>query len=316
VTSPNSGPSERLRAALSWPASRVSVVLDTDTFNEIDDQFALVYAMLSPERIALQAVYAAPFHNKRSAGPGDGMERSFEEINRVLERLESSRRPPVFRGATAWLIQNAVPPVNAAVTDLIARARARTERDGPLYVVAIAAITNVAAALQLAPDIKDRIVVLWLGGHPLTWKDTRKFNLQGDPVAARIIFDSGVPLLLFPCRLVAEMLITTVAEMEANVRRCGKIGEYLTQIFVEYPGLTERGASKTIWDLAPLAWLMDGAWAEWRIEPSPVLRGDLTWARDGRRHPIGEVIFLHRDRIFRDLFAKLEKHSQATSTRK
>ena len=55
------------------------MVLDTDTYNEIDDQFALAYAVLSPERIDLQAVYAAPFKNQRSESPGDGMEKSYQE---------------------------------------------------------------------------------------------------------------------------------------------------------------------------------------------------------------------------------------------
>ena len=56
------------------------MVLDTDTYNEIDDQFALVYALLSPERLNVEAIYAAPFHNKRSQGPEDGMHRSYDEI--------------------------------------------------------------------------------------------------------------------------------------------------------------------------------------------------------------------------------------------
>ena len=63
------------------------MVLDTDTYNEIDDQFALVYALLCPEKLNVEAVYAAPFTNDRSTGPGDGMEKSYEEILRLLERL-------------------------------------------------------------------------------------------------------------------------------------------------------------------------------------------------------------------------------------
>ncbi len=61
---------------LKPPGKRpVRMVLDTDTYNEIDDQFALVYTLISPE-VSVQAVYAAPFHNNRSSGPGDGMEKS------------------------------------------------------------------------------------------------------------------------------------------------------------------------------------------------------------------------------------------------
>jgi hypothetical protein len=68
----------------------VRVVLDTDTYNEIDDQFALVQMMLSPERLDVEAIYAAPFHNYRSDGPGHGMDLSYDEILRLLDRLNMS----------------------------------------------------------------------------------------------------------------------------------------------------------------------------------------------------------------------------------
>ena len=67
---------------LALPDGPVNMVLDTDTYNEIDDQFALVYALLS-EKLTMEAVYAAPFFNSRSSGPEDGMLRSYEEIGRA-----------------------------------------------------------------------------------------------------------------------------------------------------------------------------------------------------------------------------------------
>jgi len=42
----------------------IRMILDTDTYNEVDDQFALVYALLSPEAVKVEAIHAAPFHNK------------------------------------------------------------------------------------------------------------------------------------------------------------------------------------------------------------------------------------------------------------
>ena len=59
---------ERL-ARFEVPEGRLRVVIDTDTYNEIDDQFALVYALFSPDRIGLEAIYAAPFTNDRAADP-------------------------------------------------------------------------------------------------------------------------------------------------------------------------------------------------------------------------------------------------------
>src|SRR5262245_66215728 len=98
---------------LQPPTCPIRMMLDTDTYNEIDDQFALVYALLSPERIACEAIYAAPFHNKRSSGPEDGMLRSYEEIGRVLERLGRAPGGLVYRGSAAWL-PSRDPPVSSA----------------------------------------------------------------------------------------------------------------------------------------------------------------------------------------------------------
>ncbi len=66
-------PAQRLKL-LEPPRRKVRAVLDTDTYNEIDDQFAIVQMLLSPDSIELAAIYAAPFHNRRSDGPGHGME--------------------------------------------------------------------------------------------------------------------------------------------------------------------------------------------------------------------------------------------------
>ncbi|MFW6035536.1 MAG: hypothetical protein ACOCRZ_04705 [Halothermotrichaceae bacterium] len=62
---------------LKHPEKKVRMVLDTDTYNEVDDQFALAYALKSPEAMQVEAIYAAPFHNNRSSGPEDGMEKSY-----------------------------------------------------------------------------------------------------------------------------------------------------------------------------------------------------------------------------------------------
>src|SRR6476646_440707 len=108
-------PPARLLELLEPPASRASIVPATDPYNEIDDQFALVYALLSPERITCEAIYAAPFHNQRSSGPEDGMLRSYAEIGRVLDRLGRAPKGLVFQGAQTWLPANNQPVPSAAV---------------------------------------------------------------------------------------------------------------------------------------------------------------------------------------------------------
>ena len=288
---------------LEPPAGKVSIVLDTDTFNEIDDQFALTYAVLSPERIELEAIYAAPFHNERSNDPEDGMLKSYDEILRVLERLGRQQQYPVFQRTRAWLSDLAQPESSPAMEDLIARAR--QERSGPLYVVAIGAITNIATALLLAPDIASRIVVVWLGGNALSWPSAKEFNLQQDPRASRHLFDCGVPLLYVPCLGVTDHLITTQAELERFIKGRGAIGDYLFSIYSKtHPD--HFAYSRVIWDIAPLAWLVNPAWVPSEIVHSPILTSELTYSYDARRHFIRYAYMVNRDAIFADLFRKLE----------
>jgi inosine-uridine nucleoside N-ribohydrolase len=292
---------------LGPPAGKVRMVLDTDTYNEVDDQFALVYALLSPERVTVEAIYAAPFHNSRSTGPADGMERSYEEIMRLLDKMAWPADGLVFRGATAYLDKSRQPQQSEAVTDLIQRALASPAGD-PLYVVAIGAITNVASAILIEPSIIEKIVVVWLGGHAHYWPHTVEFNLKQDVVAAQTIFDSGVPLVHIPCLPITSHLATTVSELEDYVTGRGAIGDYLTNIVKGYHE-DHTGWSKPIWDISTIAYLVNPAWVPTDLIHSPILTDNMTWSVDHSRHLIRYATFIQRDPIFRDLFAKLASAS-------
>lgn len=286
---------------LQPPTGRVRMVLDTDTYNEIDDQFAVVYSLLSRDRLEVEAIHAAPFHNERSSGPGDGMEKSYAEILRLLERLDVSPEGFVLRGSHCYLPGFGTAVESAAAADLIERAMSGPD---PLYVVAIGAITNVASALLLEPKIAEHIIVVWLGGQPTHWPTAEEFNLRQDPHASRLIFDCGVPLVYIPCTGVASHLLTTVPEIERHVEGKGAIGDYLARIFKEYHD-DHFAWSKVIWDIACIGWCLDPEWVPTQVIPSPILTDELSWNFDGSRHPIREATYVHRDPIFRDLFTKL-----------
>ena len=284
---------------------KIRIVLDTDTYNEIDDQFAVVYSLLSPEKMDVEAIYAAPFFNARSSGPGDGMEKSYEEIHRLLARLGISPDNFVFKGSTEFLSDHENPCNSDAVSDLIERAM-KSEGD-PLYVVAIGAITNIASAILIKPEIMERIVVVWLGGHGLHWADTNEFNLSGDMVASKLIFDCGVPLVQIPCAGVTSHLHTTVPELEAHVKGKGKIGDYLFEIFCDYRE-DHLAWSKPVWDISAIAYLIDESWVPTQIVHSPILTDQKTWSFDLSRHLIRSAYMVNRDPIFKDLFKKLATH--------
>lgn len=288
---------------LQPPEGKVRMVLDTDTYNEIDDQFAVVYALLSPEQLDVEALYAAPFFNSRSTGPADGMEKSYQEILRLLDKLNIPSDGFVFRGSSDYLHDWDNPHRSEAAIDLVKKAMASDET--PLYVVAIGAITNVASAILLEPEIIERIVVVWLGGNPLHWPYAREFNLGQDLQASKLIFDCGVPLVHIPCYGVASHLLTTVAEMERHVQGQGAIGDYLVEIFKSYHA-DHFAWSKVIWDISAIGYLINSEWVPTEIVHSPILTDQVTWSFDNSRHFIRSATFVKRDPIFRDLFTKLK----------
>ena len=286
------------------PEGKVRMVLDTDTYNEIDDQFAVVYALLSKEKLDVEALYAAPFFNSRSDGPGDGMEKSYEEILRLLDRLGTDPDGLVFKGSREYLEDLEKPVESPAALDLIKRAKTASPED-PLYVVAVGAITNVASAILMEPSIINNIVVVWLGGNSIHWKNTREFNFSQDLNASRLIFDCGVPFVQLPCTPVVTHMATTYPEMKYYLEGRGAIGDYLLEIFKAYEK-DHYAWSKVLWDMTAVAWVINGNWAPSDLIHSPIVTDQHTFSFDDSRHFIRAAYHIRRDAIFGDFFHKIE----------
>lgn len=291
---------------LQVPSGPVDVVIDSDTYNEIDDQFAISYALRSPEKLRVQAIYAAPFLNHRSTSPANGMENSYQEIQRLLHLLGADT--PSFRGAPGYLPSETEPVVSPAAEDLSRRAMAYSP-EHPLYVVALGAITNVASALLMNPAIADRIVVVFLGGHALDWPDNREFNLMQDVAAARIVYSSGAPLVMLPCMGVVHSFATTGPELDHWLRGKNPLCDFLVQNTVDEVQHYAAGKvwSRTLWDVTAVAWLLNDQerFMHSRLIPTPIPEYDHHFAQ-APSNPLCRYVFhIDRDALFADLFAKL-----------
>lgn len=317
------------RQRLALPRGRPIVVIDTDAANEIDDQFALAWALLSPQQIDLRAIYAAPFSfaHRRAALPGApadaapfnppavGMERSYQEILALDDKLGLPVAHAVCRGSAGYLPGPGQPLPSAAADHLIATARAMPD-DQPLYVVALGCVTNIASALLLAPEIVDRIVVVWTSGYPSHAPHVNdSFNLEQDLSASQWLLDSGVPHVYLPGFHVGAQLRLSLAEMDRHVLGRGAIGDYLHHLFTHNPlwPILGRSASAAhswvIWDVINIAWLLDPAWVPSGLVRTPVLDADRRWQQQPGRHLMREASGVDRDAIFGDLFAKLDRAS-------
>lgn len=285
------------------PQTKLPLLIDTDTFNEIDDQFALVYAFVNQDIFDLKAVVAAPYFHERVSTPLEGMMNSYGEIVNIFDLYGQDAEGLIFKGADRFMESCDDVVKSEGVEKLIELALA--QEDGPLYVVAIAAATNIASAIKLCPAIIDKIRVVWLGGQPYSESSAKEFNLRQDVGAAQVLFDSGVDLVHVPCREVAQALTTTKSELAAGLEDCSRIGDYLLSLFSNY--VDERKIEeKTIWDVATIAYLVNKDWVKTEVAASPVLMDDMSWGQKDGRHDIVVATHVDREKVFSDFFRKLK----------
>ena len=151
------------------------------------------------------------FYNKKSESPKDGMEKSYDEIFKLLSLLDE--KVDVFKGSEMYLENENTPFISPAVKDLVERVENYSPKN-PLYIVAIGAITNIASAILLNPEVAQNSVVIWLGGHALHYHHTKEFNMYQDVAAARVVMQSGVPFVQLPCMGVVSNFTVSKPELE------------------------------------------------------------------------------------------------------
>lgn len=307
---------EQYRKNLFPPQGVVDAILDTDTYNEIDDQFALSYMLSTPEKINVKGVCAAPFFNHHSTSPKDGMERSYNEILNLLTLMgREEMKKSVYRGSETYLFDEKTPVLSDAAKYLVDLSRAYNA-DHPLYIVAIGAITNVASAFLLDPTMKERVVVVWLGGHALHWKNTREFNMFQDVAAARVIYQSGAPYIQLPCFGVVSAFTVSGDDLRGKLYGKNKLCTYLTEhVEDEVSGYVKPGRaySRKIWDVTAVAFLTgateDGKnrFMDFEIRKMPLPEYDNTYSYPADRPDFTYVTYIHRDNLWNDMIDKLTK---------
>lgn len=284
-----------------------NIILDTDTYNEVDDQFCLAYCMRSPDRVRLLSVNAAPFLNSRSTSPADGMEKSYQEIFKVMKLVDPDAKIPVYRGSDRFL-ENKQTPVESPAADNIIRTV--TESWEPVLIVAIGAITNVASALIKRPELAKETAVIWLGGCALHAQSATEFNMMQDIAAAQIVFDSGIPLVQIPCEGVCTEMVTTVPELDHYLTGKNALCDYLVDnVRVECENI--YAGSRIIWDITAAATLICPKGCQMVEIPRPVITEDSDhphvcyYAKNDARPHYLYVCKLWRDVIYGDLFRRL-----------
>ncbi|MCC6802800.1 MAG: nucleoside hydrolase [Anaerolineae bacterium] len=205
------------------------IILDTDIGTDVDDAMALSLAALSPELLieGVTTVHAdAPLRARIArrvlelAGRPDVPVVAGASIPLQMPLPPNFHWMPKLRGheGQGILSPDELTPTADLAASRDAAARFIIERaaayPGELSLITIGALTNVGRALQLEPRLADMIQDITLMGGAVSftgtdWHPMLETNLNCDPLATRLVFDSGIPLTLVPIEVTTQVFLTT-----------------------------------------------------------------------------------------------------------
>ena len=284
----------------NYKKEKFNLILDTDTYNECDDQFALSYMLKSQDVFNIEAITVAPFsHKSKNVTTEESQELSYNEILKICNWLNFDTTNKVFKGSTDYL-QNGYNEENEAVNKIIEIAL----KNEKTHILAIGAITNIALAIKNEPKIIDKIEVIWLGGHSLLQEENREFNFRQDVEAVRIVFESKVKLTVIPCKNVASNLQTSIYELNHHLKDKSELCNYLISRFYNdgYHGNQER---RIIWDISVIAYMINKKWFTSKEISCPNIKEDTSYEITTNRNNITMVTYIDANSVYNDLFEKL-----------
>jgi purine nucleosidase len=293
-------PNQRKVPHIPPKGQSLRLLIDSDCKNEIDDQWAIALAILSPERFRIEGFVGANFDNPRWWGGVSSVEASAREIELVLDKAGMAGKWPVKRGSDPMQYKS-IPVPSEGVDLIIERAMAGTP-DDPLWVVGLGAATDMASAYLIEPRIVDRVVPFW---HLRTrWPEKcYNFNVFNDTRAARLLFHSPLSFVLFDT---GTYLTCSMAESEKMLKPYGALGAYLHDYRLADPHFAS--AKKGFFDLGDIAALVDPDLACWEETEAPEIGADMTYQFKGTLGSILRCYHVDRNRTFALLFDKMRQY--------
>jgi len=231
-----------------------------------DDAVAILLSLAAPDKLDLRGLTLV--------GGNVPLQRTTNNAFRVLA-LADRLQVPVYAGCPRPLIREmvtaeyvhgesgldtgsgellALPDTSVAATHAVNFLidTIRSEPVGTVTLVATGPLTNIAAAIAMAPDIVERLQgTIIMGGafhEPGNITPAAEFNIYVDPHAAKSVFESGLKPVVFGLDITHQMLITPsrLADIARQGGRIGGVVADLLDFFNRYD------ISKYGWDGAPL----------------------------------------------------------------
>ncbi len=240
-------------------SAKTKVIIDADTGNEVDDIFAISRALIAPE-FEILGLNSTQWQNSHWA-EGNTLENSQRINERILSYLQMDNMPHP-RGSQARLYDwgQDVAQHSAAAYHIIKTVKSLPYNE-KLTVIALGALTNVASALLIAPEIAPRLKLFCLGTtynfDEKYWKKT-DFNCLMDPHAINVVLDNKeLEVHIVPVNIAAAMKMDRET-LAKNFKGKDDLRGFLYDRWMNHMdgGYHER----IIWDLSVVYMVLNPKW--------------------------------------------------------
>ena len=298
-------------------ALKINVIFDTDANNELDDQHAQAYLVFNKETFDVKGITVNATYN------GGDVQKHYDEAERVLELCDLRGAIPILKGADGSFedISRNFNPNNLDGQEGIDFLLEATKKDS-LVIVAVGKLTNIALALKKDPAFAQRTKIVWLGSN---YPDPGEYNQDNDTTAMNYVLKSTIPFEMVTVRYgkPSGTDAVRVTQKEINTRMPGlgpkvkeaivgrhggafnNFGDYSVSLFehIDYHG---DPPSRSLFDMAAVAILKNGAWARKSMSPAPLLI-DNTWIeRPDNKRKIAVWENFNKEEILHDFFETLK----------
>ncbi|MDX1640189.1 MAG: nucleoside hydrolase [Balneolaceae bacterium] len=262
----------------------IPVIIDTDANNELDDQHAMAYLFFNEDVFNTIGVTVNATYN---GGDIDLQVAEAERVMKLTDVMENIPLLPGVNGSFEEIRPNLDQPEydgHAAVEFIIEEAR--KPRGQKLVLLPVGKLTNIALALEKAPDIKENVRIVWLGSN---YPAPGEYNQQNDIPAVNYILNQEVPFEMVMVRYGepsgSDAVRATPAEIEENMPGAGpevdpvtgrhggeftNFGDYSVNLFSEID-LHGDPPSRALFDMVAVAIVKNPNWGEANEIPAPIL---------------------------------------------
>ncbi len=274
-------------------SARVKVVLVCDTMNEIDDQFAIAYAMGSPK---LEVLGVVSSHNTLVHGT-ESVYLYRDEAAKILELCERTDVPCIT--GSAMPMESKSEPIRSDATEFLAQ----LANSGESYsILGTGPATDLASFRLLYPKLASRIPIIWAGSFPdaETWRKHKygELNARADIQAWRVMYADTSNLVLLPGWPGVSKVAVSIEEFVTKLRaHKSKVSNYLADIMEQWCegrvllDMDRERDSKVLWDIVNVAYFSIPSAISMRQMPYPeidaagamywnVIRGEISTCMD------------------------------------